>query len=302
MIIVPGSSNGPLAYRVAKLTGARLAKVEYRRFPDGEKYVRVLDDVGGEDAVFLQSAALSPDEYLVETFLASDALKDLGARSVTVVLSYFPYARQDERFKPGEAVSLVTVSKLLRSAGADRLVTVDVHRHRVLDMGKLVGIPYVDASAMPLLARYAADAGLVDPGRTVVVGPDAEAEQWAELAARELGAEHAALVKTRLGDREVKVSVTRGVDVRGRDVLLVDDIISTGGTIREASKLLAGLGARRIVVGVTHALLVENALEKILEDGVEEVFSSDTVPNQTTRVSAAPAIAGALRSLGLAGG
>ncbi|MGC8556385.1 MAG: ribose-phosphate diphosphokinase [Conexivisphaera sp.] len=299
--MVPGSSNGPLAYRVARATGARLAGVEYRRFPDGERYVRVLDDVSGEDAVVLQSAAFSPDEYLVETFLLTDALKDLGARSVTVVMSYFPYARQDERFKPGEAVSLVTVSKLIRSAGADRLVTVDVHRHRVLDMEKVVGVPYVDATVMPLLARYAADSGLIDRKRAIVVGPDAEAEQWAALAAREIGADHASLVKTRLGDREVKVSVTRNVEVSGRDVLLVDDIISTGGTIREATRLLKGLGARRVIVGAAHALLVENALQKMLEEGVEEVFSSDTVPNQTTRVSAAPAIKDALRSLGLTG-
>ncbi len=300
MIVVPGSSNGPLAYRVARATGSRVAKVEYRRFPDGEKYVRLLDDVKGEDVVFLQSAVFSPDEYLVETLLAVDSMKE-DAKSVTVVLSYFPYARQDERFKPGEAVSLVTVSKLIRSVGTDHLLTVDVHRHRVLDMRSLVGIPYVDASAMPSLARYAVDTGLVDRGNMAVIGPDAEAEQWAALAARELGVDHASLVKNRLGDREVKVKVTRDVDVRGKDVLLVDDIISTGGTIREAAKLLSELGARKIVVGATHALLVENALVKILEDGVEEVFSSDTVPNPTTRVSAAPAIADGLRSLGLIG-
>ncbi len=297
MIIVPGSSNAALAYRLSRELGARLAKVEYRRFPDGERYVRVLDDVSGEDVIFLQSAALSPDEYLVESLLALDYLKEF-ARSVTLVLSYFPYARQDERFKPGEAVSLVTVSKLIRCLGVDRLVTVDVHRHRVLDMRSLVGVPYADASVMPHLARYAADQGLVDVSRLVVVGPDAEAEQWAELAARELGVPHAHLVKSRLGDREVEVRVSGGIDVSGKDVLLVDDIISTGGTVREAARLLLGMGARKIVVGVAHALLVEDALVKILEDGVEEVFSSDTVPNPTTRVSAAPAIAAAIRSFG----
>ncbi len=300
MIVVPGSSNAPLAYRVARAAGSNIAKVEYRHFPDGEKYVRILDDVKGEDVVFVQSAALRPDEYLVETLLAVDTMKE-SARSVTLVLSYFPYARQDERFKPGEALSLATVSKLIKGVGTDRLITVDVHRHRVLDMRSLVGIPYIDASVMPMLARYARDNGLIDVERAVVMGPDAEAEQWAALAARELGVEHASLVKKRLGDKEVEVKVTRDVDVRGRDVLLVDDIISTGGTIREAAKLLQGLGARKIVVGVAHALLVEDALAKILEEGVEEVFSSDTVPNPTTRVSAAPAIVDALRSFGLIG-
>jgi ribose-phosphate pyrophosphokinase len=301
LIVVPGSSNGALAYRVARSAGVRLAKVDYRRFPDGEKYVRILDDVKGEEVVLVQSAAFSPDEYLMEAFLAMDALRDLGAKGLTVVLSYFPYARQDEMFKPGEAVSLVTVSKLIKSAGADRLVTIDVHRHRVLDMRSVVGIPYVDSSAMPFLARYAIESGLVEKERVVVIGPDAEAEQWAALAAREIGAEHSSLVKTRLGDRDVKVRINGNVEVRGRDVLLVDDIISTGGTIREAARLLMELGARKIVVGATHALLVEGALAKILEEGVEEVFSSDTIPNPTSRVSAAPAVVSGMRSLGLIG-
>ena len=274
---------------------ARLARIEARRFPDGEIYFRVLDDVEGEDVVLLQSAALNPDEYLLEFLLAADAVKDLGAERVIGVLAYFPYARQDERFKPGEAVSLVTVSKLIRSVGIDHLITVDAHRHRILDMGSMLGVPYTDKSAMPLLARYAVDSGLVDGERLVVIGPDAEAEQWAALAAGELGVDYSSLRKTRLGDREVRVETSRGIDISDREVLVVDDIISTGGTIREAYRLLRDLGARRVVVGVTHALLVENALAKILEEGVSEVFSTDTVPNPTTRVSVAPVLADGVR-------
>ncbi len=295
MIIVPGTSNEPLAFKLASALGARLARIEARRFPDGERYFRILDDVRGEDVVLLQSAALNPDEYLVEFLLAADAVKDLGAERLIGVLAYFPYARQDERFKPGEAVSLVTVLKLIRSVGVDHLITVDAHRHRVLDMESVLGVPHTDVSAMPLLARYAVASGLVDGERSVIIGPDAEAEQWAALAAHELGVEHSSLRKVRLGDREVEVETTRGIDVKGMDVLVVDDIISTGGTIREAYRLLRGLGAKRVVVGVTHALLVDNALAKILEEGVDDVFSTDTVPNPTTRVSVASALADGVR-------
>lgn len=296
MIVVPCSANEPLALRIANELGASLARVEVRGFPDGETYYRVLDDVKDEDVVLVQSAALKPNDYLVEFLLAADAVKDLGARRLVAVLAYFPYARQDERFKPGEAVSLLTVAKLIRAVGVDHLVTVDSHRHRVVDFEKLLGVPVTDVSAMPLLARYAVERRLVDE-EVVVVGPDEEAESWASLAAREIGSEFTYLRKTRLGDREVRVEAARGIDVKGADVLIVDDIISTGGTIVEAYKLLKTLGAGRVVAGVTHALLVEGAWGRILRAGVEDVFSTDTVPNPTTRVSVAPVVAQAIRSV-----
>jgi ribose-phosphate pyrophosphokinase len=149
---------------------------------------------------------------------------------------------------------------------------------------------------MPLLARYAREKHLVGDN-VVVVGPDEEAEYWASLAANEINAEHIYLRKTRLGDREVKIEAVGDVKVNGKDVLVVDDIISTGGTIIEAFRVLRSLGARNTVVGVTHALLVENALGRILREGVNEVYSTDTVPNPTTRISVAPVVAQAIREV-----
>ena len=294
MIIIPGSSNGPLAYRLSKELRAPLANMEIKKFPDGEKYVRILDEVGGKKAVILQSAALKPDEYLVETLLIADALKDLGAKETVLVLAYFPYARQDERFKSGEAVSLATVGKLLRSVGIDMLVTVDAHRHRVMDFESVFGGKVVDASVMPYLARYALDTGLIT-NEAVVIGPDAEAEGWAKLAAEAINAPgYASLTKKRISPTEVEVTTTR--PLRVKEVLLVDDIISTGGTIIESVRLLKGLGAKKVTVACAHGLFVNDALTRIYREGIETVISSDTVPNQTTRVSAAKAIAEVLRA------
>lgn len=293
LVVVPGSSNGPLAYRLAKELKAPLVPIEIKKFPDGEKYVRILDDISGKRVVILQSAAIRPDEYLVETLLIADALNDLGAREVILALAYFPYARQDERFKPGEAVSLVTVGKLLRAVGVDMLITVDAHRHRVVDFGSIFGGKVIDVSVMPYLARYAIENGLISK-EAVVIGPDAEAEGWAKLAAEAINAAgHASLRKKRISPTEVEVTISKPLEVK--ETLLVDDIISTGGTVIEATRLLRNLGAEKVVVACTHGLFVEDALVRIYKEGVEAVISSDTVPNQTTRVSAARAIASALK-------
>ncbi len=293
LIVVPGSSNTPLAYRLSKELNTSLASVEIKRFPDGEKYVRILDEVSGKRAIILQSAALKPDEYLVETLLMADALNDLGAKDVILALAYFPYARQDERFKPGEAISLATVGKLLRSVGVNKLITVDAHRHRVMDFESIFGGSVVDVSVMPYLAKHALETGLISK-EAVVIGPDAEAEGWAKLAADAVDAPgYAALTKRRISPTDVEVITTRPLKVK--EVLLVDDIISTGGTIVEAVKLLKGLGAEKIVVACAHGLFVNDALTRIYREGIKEVISSDTVPNQTTRVSAAPAIASAFK-------
>lgn len=296
-VVVPGSSNWLLAYRVASELDAYLADVEFKKFPDGEKYVRIVSEVADKRVIIVQSSALKPDEYLVETFLLADALKDLGASYVILALAYFPYARQDERFKPGEAISLVTVTKLLKNSGVDVLITVDSHRHRVFDFNDLFGGPVMDVSAMPYLARYALSTGLIDE-EVVVMGPDAEAEPWAKAAAESIGArEYASLTKRRITSSEVEITMSRPLDLKNREVLLVDDIISTGGTVIEALKLLKDMGAKDVVVACTHGLFVNNALTRILKVGVKEIFSSDTVPNPTTRVSVAPAIAQAVREL-----
>jgi ribose-phosphate pyrophosphokinase len=262
--------------------------LEVRRFPDGEKYLRVLSDVKGQSVVVIQSIHHTPDELLFEYLLLADALKDLGAKRVTAFIPYFAYARQDERFKPGEALSFKTVSKLIESVGTDEIYTIDMHQHRVLKSSEVFKIPSHNLSAMPLLADYVKKSGKLE--KPLVIGPDAEAEQWAKIAAERLQTDYDVFEKKRLGDAHVEVRPRRA-NASGRDVLIVDDIISTGGTIVEAAKILLAQGARHIQVACTHPILAPGALEKIRSAGVSDVIGTDTVPGPISYVSVAPVIA-----------
>jgi ribose-phosphate pyrophosphokinase len=295
MIVIGGPSSESLASKVASELNIGAGTLEVRRFPDGEKYLRVLSDVRGQNVAVIQSIHHTPDELLFEYLLLADALKDLGARKVIAFIPYFAYARQDERFKPGEALSFKTVSKLIESVGTDEIYTIDMHQHRIIKCSEVFAIPSHNLSAMPLLADHIQKLGKLQ--NPLVIGPDAEAEQWAKVAAQRLGADFDVFEKRRLGDAKVEVR-PRKSNANGRDVLIVDDIISTGGTIVEAARILHGQGARRIQVACTHPILAPGALEKIKDTGVEDVIGTDTVPSPISVVTVAPLIAEQLRKSG----
>lgn len=294
LAVLGGSSAKPLAFKIAKDLGVEFINVETRKFPDGEKYVRILGDVEGKNVVVVQSMYHRPDEYLLEYFLMVDALKDLGAKKVIGVIPYFAYARQDQRFKPGEAISLKTVSKLIEKAGTDELYVIDVHRHRVeeAEFSRLVNIPVYYLTAMPELAKYAVEHFNLD--NPVVIGPDVEAKFWAKIAAETIGAEYDYLEKQRISDREVVIKPKK-LNVKGREVLIVDDIVSTGGTMVRAIEVIKREGAKRIITACTHPVLVEDALTKILMAGAEALIGTDTIPSPVSVVSVAPIIARNIR-------
>ncbi len=292
MIVIGGPTSEALASKVAKELGVELGGLEVRRFPDGEKYLRVLSEVNGQTVAVVQSIHHTPDELLFEYLLMADALKDLGAKRVIAFIPYFAYARQDERFKPGEALSFKTVSKLIECVGTDEIYTIDMHQHRVVKSSDAFRIPAHNLSAMTLLADYVRKGGKLE--KPLVIGPDAEAEQWAKIAAERLGTDYDVFEKRRLGDAHVEVR-PRKSNAHGRDVLIVDDIISTGGTIVEAVKILKSQGAQKIQVACTHAILAPGALDKINSAGVQDVVGTDTVPSPISRVTVAPLIADQLR-------
>lgn len=279
-----------MGYELAELVGARYCDVEVSQFPDGELYVRVPVDVEGEDVVYVNSLAGRPNELLVETILTLDTIADLGAGSVHAVLTYIPYARQDSRFKPGEAVSALVVGKLLRSLRVSSIYTFDLHLHRIQDPRQVFGESFRNLTAIRDLARYVASTyGVRNP---VVVGPDEEAEQWAKMAAEELGGVgYTVMEKRRLSATEVVVEPRDVELVRGKDVLLVDDIISTGGTVVEAVRALRRSGAREVYVAVTHAVLAGRAYGRLVQLGLRGLVASDTVPSPISRVHVAPILA-----------
>jgi len=288
MIVVGGSASGKLAAGVAELLKCALVKPEVRRFPDGESYVRADHDFSDEHVVVIQSTCNPANDNLMELFLLLDAMKDLGAKRISAVVPYFGYARQDKRFKPGEAISSRTVCKLIERSGADEVFTVDIHEDETI--GNFT-IPARNLSAMPLIGRHLAKSELRDP---VVLGPDQGALRWARLVAAELAADYDYLEKTRITPKKVMVAPKR-LEVSKRDVAIVDDIISTGGTVIKAIKILKRQGARRIHVACTHPVLMGMALQKIRAAGARKVFATDTIEHKMSEVSVAPIIAGAIR-------
>ncbi len=290
MKVVEGPSSPQLGRRVAEALGLEIVESTAKRFPDGEFYFRYLKPLSGEELLIVQSLYPPQDEHLLELLAMIHAARDLGASDIILFVPYLAYSRQDERYLEGECLTSDLVRRLLEDVGADALYTVDIHSMKVL---RRYRIPAYNLTAAGELARYFAGKGLRDP---LVLAPDDEemAKQRVRYAAEVIDAEYDCLRKER--DRytgEIK-TYAKELSVEGRDIIIIDDIISTGRTTANAAKILKELGAARIYAGVTHLLLRGNALELIKSAGVKEVVGTDSVPGDLSRVSVAPLIAEAL--------
>jgi len=294
MFLVPGTGNKPLGLKIAEALSCKVIDFESRRFPDGERYLRFTQDLPDETAVITQSLYKDPDGLMMEyIFLAKTALS-LGAKRVVGAFPYMAYLRQDSSFKPGEAISAHIITQTIESAPTSEVLTLDSHLHRIHSLSGLFNIPAVNLSAIPSLAeRLVSECTPKDP---VVVAPDSEAAQWASLAAPVFNADAVVMQKVRLGDTSVEIDLGQ-VTPAGRDIILVDDIISTGGTIAQVARQLKGKGAAHIHALITHGLFAEGAYERVAEAGVEHLITSDSVPNRFSRVSVAPVFAKAIREL-----
>ncbi len=283
LIVIAGSASPKLSARVARELGCELIKPVVKRFPDGEFYVRIEAELEGEHVVVVQSTCSPQNDNLIELCFLIGTARDLGAKRVTAFVPYLAYARQDKRFKPGEAVSASTICRLIEAAGATDFVTVDVHHDEVM---RNFSIPAYSLTAMPLLGRYLNKLELRDP---VVLGADKGSIDRAKRVSLEMGAEHDHLEKKRISPRNVVVEPKR-LNVLDRDVVIVDDIISTGGTIIEAVRMLKRQKARRIYAACTHPVLVGKALRRIKIAGIKNIISTDTIEHPVSRVSVAPLI------------
>ncbi|ENN96051.1 ribose-phosphate pyrophosphokinase [Methanocaldococcus villosus KIN24-T80] len=279
-MIVAGSQSQELAYKVSKILNRKYARVEYKRFPDSEIYVRLLDSV--EDEVVLINSQINQNDAILETILLADALRDEGAKEITLVAPYLAYARQDKKFNPGEAVSIRILAKIY-SKLFDKVITINPHEKHIEEF---FDVPFVYGDAIPKLAEYVKDK-LNNP---IVLAPDQGALDFAKTAADILNAEYDYLEKTRISPTEIKIA-PKTLDVNGRDVLIIDDIISTGGTMANAVKLLKDQGAKKIIAACVHPLLIGDALNKLYSAGVEEVIGTDTYKSEVSKVSVADIIA-----------
>ncbi|MFZ5669009.1 MAG: ribose-phosphate pyrophosphokinase [Pseudomonadota bacterium] len=277
-----------LAGAVARGLDADLAGVETRRFPDGESYVRLPVAVTGRRVVIVSSLA-RPDERFLPLVFAAKTARDLGAVEVVLVAPYLPYMRQDARFRPGEAITSRHFAGLLSHA-FDRLITIDPHLHRHRALAEIYAIPAEALRAAPLLGDWIA----ANVERPLVIGPDAESEQWAREVARRAGAPHLVASKQRLGDREVKVSLPPLDAWRDRRAVLIDDIAASGRTLIEAARGVAAQGLERPDCVVVHALFAEDAFDR-LGEAARRVVSTDTVAHASNAISVAPLLIEALR-------
>ena len=285
MIIVPGPASTKLSSMIAEIIGAKKAMVEYKNFPDGESYVRIAGSVKGEEVALVQTTYPQPDKRLVELLLLIDAIKDLGASRLKVIVPYMAYARQDTRFREGEAVSISTLFKLIESAGCDEFYTVDLHKEFTLSAFK---IKARNLYASDVISEYLKGLGLERP---YILSPDKGALNIASRIGKALGVEFGNFEKTR--DRITGAITVTGekVDAKSRDVVIVDDMISTGGTIANACKIVREGGARRVISVCSHPLLVSGAYERMKSAGLDEVLGTDTVDSEVSKISVAPLIA-----------
>jgi len=293
LIILGGSAGEHIAIRLSQILNAELGTIEVKRFPDDETYIRVMNEVSGKKVIYVNSLQRGPNDLIIETLYTIDTLRDLGAAEVHAVIPYMAYARQDSRFNPGEAISIHSLAKLFKALKLDGIYTIDMHLHRITEPEKLFGSKFYNLTGVRELAKYVKKS--YDLRNTVIIGPDEEAEQWAKIMSEELGGiPFSSLRKRRISAEEVIIEA-KDVDVSGRNIVIVDDIISTGGTIVEAVKALRKLDAREIVVTTVHAILADRALSKLLRLGLKDLVATDTVLSPISKVSIAPAIAEELK-------
>ena len=288
MIILPGPSSQELANRLAVELRTRLIPVFFKRFPDGESYIRIEGDVKDEDVVVVQTTSPPQDERMMQLFLITSAARDQGAQRITAVVPYFGYSRQDKVFLKGEAFSAKTIVELLKTCGVTQIVTLDAHNPSTLSS---FNVPVKDLSAIPLLARYFKDLGFAN---AVSLSMGKKGAGTAEEADKILlgGYDY---VSTRRNRYTGEVTIEeKPLEVRGKVVIFFDDIISSGGTMIKAVAYAKKQGALKVYVACVHPLLMANAKEKIIESGADEVVGTDSVPSQVSVVSVASLIAEAL--------
>lgn len=286
LLIIGGSASQKLAAKIAKELECPLIPIETRRFPDGERYIRIkgkLDD----EVIVVQSTGYPQDENLMELFLILKNLKSMGIEKIKVVIPYFGYGRQERRFKSGEAVSAVIIADLLEAAGAAEIFCINLHEDNITEFFK---IRVHNLSAMPPIANYIKE-NLDNP---VIIAPDKGALGFAKEIAEILGCEYDYLEKTRISP-EIVETKPKNLDVKGKDAVIIDDIISTGGTIVNAVKILKEYRASKVVVSCVHPVLVEDALLKIFAAGVDDVVATDTLLSDVSIISVASLVADALK-------
>lgn len=276
-----------LAESLLQKTGWQRGNMVLRQFPDGETYIRVLDDVRDQDVAILCQLH-HPDTRVLPLLLMADTLHDLGARKVGLIAPYLAYMRQDKRFNEGEGVSSHYFARLI-SQHLDWLLTVDPHLHRIHDLGEVYRIPATALTAVRPIAEWI----MQNIKAPLVIGPDGESEQWAARVAQAAGCPWEVLQKQRFGDRDIQISLPHVEQHLQRTPVLVDDIISTGKTMMLAARHLQDAGMAAPVCVAVHGIFAPGALEEMQAQGLT-VITSNSIPNNSSQIDLAGLLSSAL--------
>jgi ribose-phosphate pyrophosphokinase len=269
--IFSGSSNPELAKAVCAYLDITPGSVNIEKFPDGEKVIKLEDDVRGRDCYVVQSTCDRVDEYLMELLIFLDCLRRASARRITAVVPYFGYARQDRKDEGRVPITAKLVANIITTAGADRLISIDLH---AAQLQGFFDIPVDHLTGELVLEKHYRGKGI---NNLTVVSPDVGNMKIASKYASHLGGDLAIVHKKRKSGSEVEAEEIIG-DVEGRNILMCDDIIATAGTICSAAKLVKSRGAKKIYVGATHGVFAGPALERLKEAPIEEIAVTDTIP------------------------
>lgn len=271
--IFSGSSNPEFAEKVCNYLNLSIGEVELKKFSDGEIWAKYKENIRGRDVYIIQST-MSPAENLIELLIMIDAAKRSSARRVTAVIPYFGYARQDRKDQPRVSITSKLIANLITVAGADRAITMDLHASQIQGF---FDIPTDHLYASPVFTSYFKDLST----NLTVVSPDVGGIKMARSYAKRLGAKLVVIDKRRPAPNKTEVMNIIG-EVNNQDILLVDDLIDTGGTFVSAVEALKSKGAKRIFGAVTHALLSGNAIERIENCQIEKLYVTDTIPLKKT--------------------
>lgn len=270
MKIFSGTSNPPLAKSIASSIGTELGKCTVSAFPDGETFVKIEENVRGEDVYLVQSTSPPTNHHLMEMFILMDALRRASASRITAVLPFYGYARQDRKDQPRVPITAKLVANLLVAAGANRVLTMDLHAQQIQGF---FDIPVDHLYAAPVMYEYLKAKHLSE---LVVVSPDVGGLKMAHAYSQVLEAGLAIVAKRRKNATEIESMAVIG-EIRGKTVLLVDDLTETAGTLTTAAALLKRKGAKRVFACVSHAILNDLGIARLRKSNIDELITTDTV-------------------------